>query len=73
MKDKQLNRVLEAVKNGGARDSFDVSEITRIPVATCSAYLSTLESMGLIRSIGTQKRAGRGRQFKFYEPVGERV
>ena len=47
MAEKQVIRVLEAVRQG-CSDLYDCSEFTRLPKKTCSAHLSELAAMGFL-------------------------
>jgi hypothetical protein len=47
----QIDAVLQAVK-WGCRTSQEISDVTKIPIKHCSAYLSTLERRGKIERTG---------------------
>ena len=70
--EKQLVRVLDAVKNGSAT-ALEVSEATGLPFRHCSAYLVELARDGVIHKTGTApNRRGDGfpgMRANFYVPA----
>jgi hypothetical protein len=44
----QFERVIDAIETAGATSSAEASELTGLPVKTCSAYISILRREGFI-------------------------
>jgi DNA-binding IclR family transcriptional regulator len=68
---KQISAVLDAV-NRGCVNSDQCAELTGLPLANCSSYLSILANEGLVRVIERERfhiyEHGRGRKMHFYGP-----
>lgn len=71
---KQIAKVLDTIeRHPHLNHSADISDLTGMPVAICSKYISDLIEMGLLRRTGRSYRVSStyGSRSLFFEPISK--